>query len=224
MKTIGILGGLGPESTVSYYTHITRRYYEMRGDYAYPTIVVYSMSFRPIIEAGYDAPDEVLGALESLHRAGADFAVAACNSIHLVYETVAPQAPIPWMSIMDATAESIKENRLSRLGLLGTRFTMGKGFYQRALARHGIEAIVPDSEAQQEINRIIFDELVRNEVCLDSRTFVQECIETLRQRGAEGIVLGCTELPFLIRQEDSPLPVFDTAAIHARKALAVAME
>jgi len=224
MKTIGILGGLGPESTVSYYTHITRHYYALRGDYAYPNIVVYSMSFRPIIEAGYDAPDEVLAAIESLHRAGADFVVAACNSIHLVYERVAPQAPIPWVSIMDATAEAITAGNLSRVGLLGTRFTMGKGFFQKALSRHGIEALVPEEDAREEINRIIFDELVRNDVRADSRTFVQGCIETLQKRGAEGIVLGCTELPFLIRSEDSPLPVFDTAEIHANKALEMAME
>jgi len=224
MKTIGILGGLGPESTVSYYTHITRRYYDLRGDYAYPNIVVYSMSFRPIIEAGYDAPDDVLDALRCLHSAGADFVVAACNSIHLVYDQVAPQSPIPWVSIMDATAESVTANNLDRVGLLGTRLTMSKGFYQRALARHGVEAIVPEEDAQDEINRIIFDELVRNDVREDSRTFVQGCIETLQKRGAEGIVLGCTELPFLIRPQDSPLPVFDTAEIHASKALDLAME
>lgn len=223
MKTIGILGGLGPESTVSYYTYITRKYYETCGDYAYPNIVIYSMSFRQIIDAGYDAPDEVRAAIGKLHRAGADFVIAACNSIHLVYDEVSRNIPIPWVSIMDVTAERIKKDRMTRVGLLGTVFTMGKGFYQTALARHGIEVITPDAESQEKVNEIIFGELVRNKVRPESKEFVLECIDALGQRSAEGVVLGCTELPFLIQQEDTRMPVYDSAAIHAQKALELAM-
>ena len=224
MKTIGILGGLGPESTLEYYAYITRKYYEIRSDYAYPEIVIYSLSFQDFIDAGYELPDRVKAAIEKMHLAGADFVVASCNSLHLVYDKVFQEVPIPWVSIMDATAEQIKKEGLKKVGLLGTIFTMGKGFYQKALASHGIEAIAPGIEAQKKVNEIIFTELVRAVIKDESRQFVLGCIEELRQNGAQGIVLGCTELPFLIKQEHTSLRVFDTTAIHAQKALDLALE
>ena len=224
MKTIGILGGLGPESTLEYYRYITRTYYQRYADYAYPEVVIYSLSFQKFIEAGYDLPGEVKAAIEKLHRAGADFVVASCNSVHLVYDRVAGEVPIPWVSIMDATAEQITARGLSKVGLLGTIFTMGQGFYQQALARHGIETVTPGPEAQSKVNEIIFAELVRAEIKEASRRFVLDCIEDLGRNGAQGIVLGCTELPFLIKQEHTALPVFDTTTIHAQKALDLALE
>jgi aspartate racemase len=223
MKTIGIIGGLGPESTVSYYSYITRKYYETYGDYAYPEIIIYSVSFSEFIDVGYEAAPKVTAVIERLARAGADFVVAACNSIHIVYDEVAKNIPIPWISIMDVTGEKVKEAGISKVGLLGTVFTMTKGFYQKALAGFGIECITPPADAQDEINRIIFDELVIASVRDDSKQFVLGCIEALGQRGAQGVVLACTELPFLIQQDDTALPVFDTTAIHAQKALELAM-
>ena len=224
MKTIGILGGLGPESTAAYYQIITRRYFDLRADYAYPQIVVYSVNFQQYIDLGYEAPDEVRGAIEALARAGAEFVVAACNSVHIVYDQLSPVVPIPWVSIMDAAAESVKESGIRTVGLLGTVFTMGKGFYQRAFSRHGLQTLTPGPEAQARINSIIYDELVRAIVKDESRQFVLGCMAELASAGAEGIVLGCTELPFLIRQSDTDIPVFDTTTIHARKALALALE
>lgn len=224
MKTIGIIGGLGPESTISYYSYITRKYYETYQDYGYPEIIIYSLNFSEFIEVGYEAAPGVKEVIERLHRAGADFVVAACNSIHIVYDEVSKDIPIPWISIMDVTAEKIREAGLSKVGLLGTIFTMGKGFYQDTLARFGIHCLTPPADAQREINRIIYDELVIASVKDESKQFVLGCIEKLKQDGAQGVVLACTELPFLIRQEDTALPVFDTATIHAQKALELAME
>ena len=223
MKTIGIFGGLGPESTAAYYQTITRRYFELRGDYGYPQIVVYSANFQQFIDLGYEAPDLVRSGIEALAKAGADFVVAACNSVHIVYDEVAATAPIPWVSIMDATAEAIKRSGMGTVGLLGTIFTMGRGFYQRAFGRHGLGTLTPGDEAQARVNEIIYGELVRAIVKDESRQFVLGCMKELAAAGAEGVVLGCTELPFLIQQPDTDIPVFDTTAIHAEKALALAL-
>lgn len=223
-RTIGILGGLGPESTIEYYSYITRKYYELYSDYAYPEIVIYSLSFKPFIDAGYELPDQVKEAFERLSKAGADFVVASCNSLHIVYDEIARNLPIPWVSIMDATAEEIKLADIECVGLLGTVFTMGNGFYHRTLARHGIDIVTPVSRDQERVNSIIFDELIRAITNNESRQFVLGCIERMRQKGAEGIILGCTELPFLIKQEDADLRIFDTTVIHAQKALDLALE
>jgi len=222
-KTIGILGGLGPESTIEYYAQITREYHRRRGDYAYPHILINSLSFQEIIDAKYETAEKVLAAIEALAGAGADFVVAACNSIHTVYEQVAPQAPVPWVSIMSSTSEAIRSAGIEKVALLGTKVTMTADFYPRALAGDGIDCIVPPADQQERINRIIFAELVVGKVTEESRRFVMDCIEQLRRRGAQGVVLGCTELPFLLRPQDSPLPPFDTTKIHAQKALAVAL-
>ena len=223
MKRIGILGGLGPESTAAYYNYITRWYYAEHHDYNYPEIIVYSLTFKPYIDAGYFRPDDVKAALLALHRAGADFVVAACNSIHIVYEEVHRDLPIPWVSIMDATAEAIKARGMKKVGLLGTVFTMSKGFYQRAFAAHGLEALTPEPAAQKRINDIIFGELITARIVPESKRFMLQCVDELAARGAQGVVLGCTEIPFLVQQPDTAVPVFDTTVIHARKALDLAL-
>ena len=224
MKTIGILGGLGPESTTAYYSYITRKYYELRRDYRYPEIVIYSVTFQHYIGVGYEDAGRVKEAIARLHRAGADFVVAACNSIHVVYDEICDGLPIPWVSIMDATAEAIKRQGIKKVGLLGTIFTMTGGFYQRAFERFGLETMTPDPDAQKRINEIIYDELVLAEVKDESRDEALACIDGLAADGAEGVVLGCTELPFLIQQPHTDVPVFDTTAIHAQKALDLALE
>ncbi|MFH1824080.1 MAG: amino acid racemase [Candidatus Firestonebacteria bacterium] len=222
MKKIGILGGLGPESTISYYEFIIHRYYEKYGNYKYPEIIIYSLCFSEFIDQGYEMADKVKQSIESLHKAGADFVVAACNSVHIVFDEIVNELPIPWISIIDVTAEQIKKNHIKKIGLLGTIFTMGKGFYRDGLLKHGIESIVPDVEDQKIINEIIYTELVNKEVNNDSKGKVQKIIEKLNKKGAQGIVLACTELPFLITQKDSLIKVFDTMAIHAQKALDMA--
>jgi len=219
MKKIGILGGLGPESTMAYYEYITREYYKKYNNYAYPEIIIYSLNFKEFIDARYEAAEKIKAAIKNLHRAGADFVIAACNSIHIVYEEVSKNISIPWISIIDATAEEIKKSDMNKVGLLGTIFTMGKGFYEKGLSQHCIETIVPSTDDQKKINNIIYKELVLNELRDESRCMILKIIEKLKRKGAQGIVLGCTELPFLIKQEDVSIKIFNTTTIHAQKAL-----
>lgn len=223
MKKIGILGGLGPESTIVYYEYITRRCYEAFGSYTYPEIIIYSFNFKEFIDVGYELPDKVKMAIEKLHRAGADFVVASCNSLHIVFDEVSKNISIPWLSIIDVTAEAIKKENMKKVGLLGTIFTMSKDFYKAGLTRHGIEVGVPSLEDQKKINAIIYNELIIKEIKDSSRQLVLEIIDRLKQRGVEGIVLGCTELPFLIKQQDTDIKVFDTAMLHAEKAFFLAL-
>ena len=159
-----------------------------------------------------------------MHKAGADFVIASCNSVHVVYDEVAKDITIPWFGIMDAVAEEIKKANISRVGLLGTIFTMSKGFLQKTLAKHGIEVIVPSVEDQKEISGIIYGELIREVVKEDSRQFTLKCIGELVAEGAEGGILGCTELPFLIQQEHTNIKIFDTTKIHSQKSLEFAFE
>ena len=222
MKTIGILGGLGPESTISYYEYITRMYYERYGDYAYPNIIISSPSFQEFIDHEYELPEKVKESIENMQKAGADFVVASCNSVHVVYDEIANDLSIPWFSIMDAVAEEIKKANISKIGLLGTIFTMDKGFFQKGLARHGIETITPDVDDKNKISEIIYGELIRKVVKEDSRQFTLKCINRLVDKGAEGIILGCTELPFLIQQKHTNVKLFDTTKIHSQKALELA--
>ena len=224
MKKIGILGGLGPESTIAYYEYITCRYYEKHHNYRYPEIIIYSVSFEEFIDKEYKMADKVKEAIISLHKAGADFVVAACNSVHIVYDRIVNELPIPWLSIIDATAEEIQKEHLKKVGLLGTIFTMSKGFYKKGLLKQGIEPITPDTDDQKRINEIIYQELVLKKIKDSSRRDVQEIIKKLERKGAEGVVLACTELPVLITQKDTSLRVFNTTEIHARKALNFALE
>ncbi len=224
MKKIGILGGLGPESTIAYYEYITRKYYEKYGNYQYPEIIIYSVSFEEFIDKEYKMTDKVKEAIMSLEKAGADFVVAACNSVHIVYDKIVDELPIPWLNIIDATAEEIQKEHFKKVGLLGTIFTMSKDFYKKGLLKQGIEAITPDGNDQKRINEIIYQELVLKKIKDSSRREIQEIIKKLERKGAEGIVLACTELPFLITQKDTSLRVFNTAEIHAQKALNLALE
>jgi len=227
MKTIGILGGLGPEATVEYYTYITRKYYEIHANYDHPEIIIYSVRSGEYLGSNFELPDKpakIRAVIEKLHLAGADFVIGACNTLHVVYDEVSKDIPIPWISIMDATAEAIIKKGVNRVGLLGTCITTKNDFYQKALAEHGIETITPGSQVLEKIDEIIFNELIRAVVTKESKQYVLGCIDELKQRGAQGIVLGCTELPFLIKQEDIDIHLFPTTTIHAQKALDLALE
>jgi len=222
-KTIGILGGLGPESTVAFYREITRLYHQEYGDYGYPEIVIYSCNFQDYINGSYRDPQAVLLAIDKLRAARADFAVAACNSVHIVHKELRDRTPIPWVSLIDITADEIRAAGLDRVALLGTIYTMEEPFYRDGLAEHGISTILPGEADRRELNRIIYDELVAGEVKAESRAFVLERIDELIGSGTQGIILGCTELPFLVTQDDVKAPVFDTTALGARRALDIAL-
>lgn len=224
MKRIGILGGMTAESTVTYYLHIVRRYQQVFGDHGYPEIVIDSLSFQPLedhMEAGeWDRIVPILGAgLGRLEATGADFVVIATNTMHLLIDQLRKTTRLPIISIVDATAGAVRRAGLDSVALLGTRFTMEKPFYAEGLARHGIESVVPDQADREAIHRIIMTELSRGILTEASRQVYLRIIDRLVERGAKGAVLGCTEIPLLVRPEDTTVPLFDTATIHAEAAL-----
>ena len=223
-KRIGILGGLTPESTVPYYMHIIHRYEELHGDHGYPEVVIYSVSFQQFEdwmgkEDWVSIEKELLKGLIALHGAGANFAVIATNTMHYLYDKLQSQSPIPLVSLVEATSEEIKKRKIKKVGLIGTSFTMNKPFYREVLSQHGIEIIVPDKTDQAYIGKVIFEELSFGVIRDESRSGYLRIIEKLHEKGADGVILGCTEIPLLIKQEHTKIPVFDTTTIHAEAAL-----
>jgi aspartate racemase len=229
MKKIGILGGMSPESTTLYYEHITRTYTARFGDYGYPEILIYSVNFQKFVDWQHngqwkEAAREMAEALERLHGAGADFGLLATNTMHIVFDEVQQAVHMPLLSIVQATAESIVAVGIRSVGLLGTVFTMTERFFRDGLERSGITVLVPEPGDQQRINEVIYQELCRGEIRPTSRQLFLEIIERLRGRGAEGIVLGCTEIPLLVEPQHCKLPLFNTALLHAGKALDFALQ
>ena len=227
-KRIGILGGLTPESTVSYYMHIVHRYNELYGDHGYPETIIVGVTFQDYMdwmnsEDWTSIAKALLKGLEKLKMAGADFAVIATNTMHHVFEELQKQIDLPLISIVDATAEAIKREGFKKVGLIGTQFSMNKPFYKDGLAAQGIEMITPNEEDKNYITKVIFEELSTGLLLDESRKQYLKIIEKLAAQGAEGIILGCTEIPLLIKQEHTDIKVFDTAIIHAEKALQYAL-
>jgi len=228
-KRIGILGGMSPESTIAYYEHITRAYTERYGDYGYPEIIIYSVSFQPYVdwpqEDRWDLVAQGLSeAARKLEAAGADFIVIATNTMHLVFDQVQASVRVPMLSLLDAVGEAILARGMKKVGLLSTQFTMEKTFYQEALARKGITVLVPDAEDRQYVNAVIYNELVAKQIRGESRAGFVAIIDRLAARGAEGVILGCTEVPLLVSERDTNIPLFDTTAIHAEAVLRYAVE
>jgi len=229
MKKIGILGGMSPESTALYYDHITKTYTAQHGDYSYPDILIYSVSFQQFVEwqkAGEwgKAAEAMASALESLRLAGADFGLIATNTMHYVFDRVQRAVRMPLLSIVDATVEAIQQSGLRRVGLLGTTFTMRERFFLEGLERAGITGLVPDPGDQVRMHRVIFEELCRGEIREESRKFFLDLSGCLAKRGAEGIILGCTEIPLLLTPHECAVPLFNTAVLHAQAALEYAVQ
>ena len=227
-KKIGILGGMSPESTVEYYQYITRTYTERFGDYGYPEVIIYSVSFQPYVDwpnqDRWDLVAQGLGeAAQKLEAAGADLIVIATNTMHLVFDQVQASVNVPMLSLLDTVGEAILARGMKTVGLLGTRFTMEKTFYQDALAQKGITVLVPNAEDREYVNTVIYDELVAGQIRNESRAGFVTIIKKLAERGAEGVILGCTEIPLLVNEADAGLPLFDTTAIHAEAALNYAL-
>jgi aspartate racemase len=227
-KRIGIIGGMSPESTIEYYRYITRTYTERYGDYAYPEMLIYSVSFQPYVDwpeqDRWDLVARGLGeAARRLEAAGAEVLVIATNTMHLVVDQVRASVAVPVLSLLDVVADAVLARGMRIVGLLGTRFTMEKGLYQDALARRGIEVLVPGEEGRAYVNAVIYDELVAGQVRDESRAGFVALIDELAGRGAEGVILGCTEIPLLVGEGDVDLPLFDTTILHAEAALAYAL-
>jgi aspartate racemase len=228
-KKIGILGGMSPESTIAYYEHITRTYTERYGDYGYPEIIIYSVSFQPYVDwpqqERWDLVAQGLGeAARRLEAAGADFIVIATNTMHLVFEEVQACVQVPMLDLLDAVAEAILAGGMKKVGLLGTQYTMEKTFYQDALGRRDITVLVPDAEDRKYVNAVIYNELVAGQIRAESRAGLIAVMRRLAERGAKGVILGCTEIPMLVTETDAGMPLFDTTAIHAEAALRYAVE
>ena len=228
MKTIGIIGGMSPESTVLYYQIINRETNRRLGGNRSAKILLDSVDFEEIVRlqksGDWAAAGNVLAqSARKLEAGGADFLLLATNTMHKVAPAIEHAVSIPLLHIVDATAAAIKQQGLHTVGLLGTRFTMSDGFYTDRMAAQGVRTITPSEAEQHEIHRIIFDELCLNRIRPESARYFYDVIGRLKKEGAQGVILGCTEICLLVNETDSPLPVFDSTAIHALAAVDAAL-
>lgn len=228
MRTIGLIGGMSWESTALYYEIINRETARRLGGLRSARMQLASLDFQDIADrqkAGdWDGMADILcGAARGLEAAGAQCLLIGTNTMHRLAPQVAAATQVPLLHIADVTADAITAQGLRTVGLLGTRFTMEQPFYVERMAGRGIECIVPTAVEREEIHRIIFEELCRGDFREASRRALLECIAALGARGAQGVILGCTELPLLVTQEDCPLPLFDTTSLHALAAVDFAL-
>ena len=222
---IGLIGGMSWESSAEYYRIINEKIRDRLGNLHSARCLMWSFDFAEIEalqHAGrWDKATELLAeAAQRLERGGADFMLICTNTMHRMADDVQAAVAIPLLHIADPTAERIKAAGFKRIGLLGTAFTMEQDFYKgRLTAKHGLDVIVPDEEDRRTVHRVIYDELVQGRVEETSRAAYRDVIARLVARGAEAIILGCTEIMLLVRPEDSSVPLFDTTAIHADAAV-----
>ncbi|OAZ60668.1 Aspartate racemase [Bacillus siamensis] len=224
MKTIGLIGGMSWESSAEYYRIINEEIKKKLGGLHSAKCVLYSVDFKEIehyqSEGAWDKAGAALGeAARSLEKAGADFIVICTNTMHKVIGYIQNMITIPILHIADATADQITRQGIRSVGLLGTKYTMEQDFYKSRIESHNINVIVPADEEREVINHIIYQELCLGEIKQSSKTMYKKIINHLVDRGAEGIILGCTEIGLLVKAEDSEVPLFDTAFIHAQTAV-----
>lgn len=223
MKTIGLVGGTGWISTLDYYRVINETVNRKLGGLNAARCILYSINYNDIdtFNKQSDFPGVyrlVLDAARRITGAGADFIILCANTLHRFADDLEKEISVPILHIVGAAAKKINEHGISTVGLLGTKQTMELDFYMSRLRNEGIETLVPDKEEREFIDNTIRNELLKGIINPSSRAAFQGIMKKLGERGAEGIVLGCTEIPLLIRQEDSELPVFDTTVIHAQAA------
>ena len=229
MKTIGLLGGMSWESTMSYYRLINTGIKERLGGLHSAKCLLYSVDFAEIeacqSRGDWDRAGELLGkAAAGLEQAGANFLLICTNTMHKVVPQIAAHISIPILHIAEAAADVLAEQCIETVGLLGTKYTMQQDFYRDKLIEHGIRVLVPSEEEMETVNSVIFQELCLGLVSDASRNAYLSIIDSLARRGAQGILLGCTEIGLLLSQEDTPMPLFDTAVIHAAGAVRIALE
>ncbi|MBN6889867.1 amino-acid racemase [Cytobacillus horneckiae] len=229
MKVIGLIGGMSWESSVEYYRIINEEVKRRLGGLHSGRCLLYSVDFEEIerfqSEGDWKKAGETLGDVaHSLEKGGADFIVICTNTMHKVIDDIQEKINIPIIHIADATANKIKEQGISSVGLLGTRYTMEQDFYKSRLESNGIKVIVPNDNEREIVNKIIYEELCLGEVQQTSRDYYKKVIQSLIETGAEGIILGCTEIGLLIKPEDSDVPLFDTTNIHALEAVKMSLK
>ena len=229
MRTLGLLGGMSWESTLPYYRLLNERVRERLGGLHSAKLLLYSVDFAEIEalqhRGEWDAAGEILAdAAVRLQGAGAQALVICTNTMHRVAAQVEAATAVPLLHIADATARRIHAAGIRSVGLLGTRFTMEQAFYRERLERTGLEVFIPDANARERIHAVIYGELCMGVIREESRAFYRQAIEALVERGAQGVILGCTEIALLVGADDAAVPLFDTARIHAEDAADWAME
>ena len=229
MKTIGLIGGMSWESTVTYYQIVNETVKRELGGLHSAKVLLYSVDFAEIEEyqtkGEWDKSAAVLAeAAQNLEKAGAGFIIICTNTMHKVAPVIQKKISIPIIHIAEATADALKENGIEKVGLLGTKYTMTQEFYKSKLIEAGIEVVIPDEAGVTVVNDIIYNELCLGIISEESRKKFVNIINQLEKAGAQGVILGCTEIGLLIHQKDVEIPVFDTTQIHATKAALLAIE
>ena len=220
MKTIGLIGGTGWVSTHEYYKIINEKVNEKLGGLNFPRIILYSINYGEIYACNENNDREgvyqiIKNGAEILKNAGVDFLALCANTIHFTYDKLSEEIQLPFVHIADATGSAIKEKGMKKVGLLGTRETMEMDFYKKRLAKRGIEVITPEKPDREFIHNSIMNELLKEMFLPETKAGFISIMNKLKDQGAEGMILGCTEIPLLINQNDYSLPLFSTLEIHA---------
>ncbi|ANU20599.1 aspartate racemase [Planococcus plakortidis] len=229
MKTIGLIGGMSWESSAEYYRLLNEQVKQRLGGLHSAECLMYSVDFEEIerfqSEGKWDEAGERLADVaRSLEKGGAELIVLCTNTMHKVVSSIEEAVSVPVLHIADATAKEIRANHLSTVGLLGTKYTMEQDFYKERIAESGIDVLIPEAAERDMINEIIFDELCLGKINESSKVKYKQAIQNLIDRGAQGIIIGCTEIGLLIHDEDAAVPLFDTAKLHAKAAVMEALD
>ena len=228
MKTIGMIGGMSWESTLEYYTLINNAVKKALGGYHSAKCILHSVDFHEVevcqSAGAWDKVGDMLTkAAQGLEKAGADFIILCTNTMHKVLPQMEAGIHIPILHIADALAGTLKESGIEKAALLGTRYTMEQAFYIDRIKSHGIQVLTPEMEDREFINRVIFEELCLGKLLPESKARYIRIIEALQDQGAQGAILGCTEIGLLVKQQDTKVPLFDTTCIHAQAAVSWAL-
>ncbi|MBN7576352.1 aspartate racemase [Clostridium sp. 2-1] len=229
MKTIGLIGGMSWESTVTYYQVLNNVIKEKLGGLHSAKCLLYSLDFHEIEKCQstgeWEASAQILSeAALTLEKAGADFIVICTNTMHKVADKVQEAISIPILHIAEVTAQVLKAENITKIALLGTKYTMEQDFYKSKLIEDGIRVLIPDKEDIETVNKIIYNELCVGIISKHSKEVYLNIIDKLTNKGAQGVILGCTEIGLLVQQRDTKTPLFDTTLIHAEKAALFSIE
>ena len=228
MKRIGMIGGMSWESTANYYKWINEEIRKANGGLSSANIVMISVDFKPIEELQrqgkwHEMGEQLAGEMAKLEKAGADFIIMTSNTMHKMAEQYEAVINVPFLHICDATSDRVLKRKFNKVGLLGTAYTMEQDFYRNKLEEKGLEVLIPLKDERDEINRIIFEELCQGKIVEESHAHFVKVIQGLIDRGCQGIILGCTEISMTVRDNDSSVPLFDTARIHCEETAKLAL-
>lgn len=229
MKTIGMIGGMSPESSLEYYRIMNEVVKQCLGGQHSCQCLMYSVEFGEIVKLQHEEKwaeltKKMVNIGQSLKKGGADLIIICTNTMHLMADDIIKATKLPLIHIVDTVGEKIVEKKLKKVALLGTKFTMEKDFYKKILVeKYDIDVIIPNEKEREIVHNIIYNELIEGEIKEESKNKYIKIIDNLTQNGAEGVILGCTEIPLLIKQKDVNIPVFDTTKIHAEAAVTFAL-